>query len=473
MQASSASFRIEARVVQPADERAVVATAALAAMLAPLNSTMIAVALPHVMAEFGAGMAGAGWLVTGYLIAMAALQPVAGKLGDRLGRRRMILGGVASFGLFSLGAATASGLPALLAFRVLQAVAGAVALPNGAALIRELVPPDRRARRFGLIGAAAALAAAAGPPLGGWLVGIAGWRAVFFVNLPLVALALGLGWGGVPAGSRRRGNSSFDLIGALLLPLGLLAASALLIHGPKIFPVPRPLVGAALVALAAIFLARESRHPDPVVQPRLFGHRGFAAANAAIALSNLAMYSTLLAIPILLSRRTGLASATAGLVLAAMSVGMVVFAPIGGRLADRLGRRWPTLVGLWLLAAGLLPLALHGGRVTMLSIVAGLALAGAGLGLSAASLQAAAIEAVEPSDSGVAAGIFSTNRYLGSIVGSGVLAGLLGPASDGSAGFGAVFAMAAGAALLSVLAAAALPPGTAPSAATASFRLRR
>lgn len=109
----------------------------------------------------------------------------------------------------------------------------------------------------------------------------------------------------------------------------------------------------------------------------------------------------------------------------------------------------------------------------MLPIVGGLALTGAGLGLSAASLQTVAIEAVEPNDSGVASGILSTSRYLGSIVGSSVLAGLLGAVSDEAAGFGAVFAMAVGAALLSVLAAAALPPGTAPSTATVPFRLRR
>jgi MFS family permease len=181
-------------VAVPAAERAALITVALATMLAPLNSTMIAVALPHVITEFGADMASAGWLVTAYLITMASLQPVAGKLGDRLGRRRLILGGVAYFGLASLGAAMASSLPALLFFRVQQAIAGAVALPNGAALVRELVPAGRRAGRFGLVGAAIALAAAAGPPLGGLLVGTAGWRAIFTVNLLLIIPALALGW---------------------------------------------------------------------------------------------------------------------------------------------------------------------------------------------------------------------------------------------------------------------------------------
>src|SRR5207244_3815014 len=133
-------------------ERPIMATAALSTMLAPLNSTMIAVALPSIMAEFGASVAAAGWLVTGYLIGMAALQPVAGKLGDRFGRRRFILVGLAYFGLASLGATLATSLEMLIFFRIQQAIAGAVALPNGTALVREVLPPERRASGFGMVG---------------------------------------------------------------------------------------------------------------------------------------------------------------------------------------------------------------------------------------------------------------------------------------------------------------------------------
>jgi len=457
MPVSSASAPLDALApARSTSERVTVVAVALTTMLAPLSSTMIAVALPHVMAEFDADVASVGWLVTSYLIAMAALQPVAGKIGDRLGRRRLILGGVAWFGLVSLGAATSSSLPSLLFFRVQQAVAGAVALPNGAALLRETVPAERRAGRFGLVGAAVALAAAAGPPLGGLLVGTAGWRAIFYVNLLLILPTLALVWRWIPVGARRGNGHPFDLAGAALLSAGLIGTTGLLTHGLKSDPVPATLLGIALVVLAATLLRRELRHPDPVLQPRLFGRRDFAAANAAIALSNLAMYSTLLAIPILLLRRTGWTSAEAGLVLAVMSLGMVVFSPLGGRLADRLGRRAPTVAGLSLVALGLVPLALGGSRVTTQALLAGLGLIGAGLGLSSAGLQAAALEAAGPGEAGVASGVFSTSRYLGSIVGSGALAGFLGPAGDGVTGFAAVFLMAAAAALLSALVGSAL-----------------
>ncbi len=145
-------------------------TAALAVMLVPLNSTMIAVAIPDIARDFGGDAGSATWLVSGYLIAMASLQPLAGKLGDRFGRRPLILGGLAWFAAASLGAALAPSLPVLIAFRLQQAVAGALAFPNALAVVREVLPEERRGAAFGTLGSAIALAAAAGPPLGGALV---------------------------------------------------------------------------------------------------------------------------------------------------------------------------------------------------------------------------------------------------------------------------------------------------------------
>jgi MFS family permease len=470
-------------------------------MLAPLNSTMIAVTLPQVMHEFDAGPATASWLVTSYLITMAALQPVTGKLGDRLGRRQLVLGGLACFGAASLAATAAPDLPALLLCRVLQAVGGAIALPNGTALVREVVPAARRASAFGLVGAAVAVAAAAGPPLGGLLAGFGGWRAIFFANVPLVVPALVVGWRILPTGARhpalsgwdrhpisrvgsardevrvqgrqpspaaarahavpRRAPGSpigrgteharspgsrvtpyaerlpFDLAGALLLAAILIAGALLLAQGHRALSATALAWGSSLFGGAvAFFVWFELRQPDPVLQPRFFRHRGFTAANSALALSNLAMYGTLLVVPILLSSRAGWTSAQTGLVLAALSVGTVVCAPLGGRLADRLGRQRPTVAGLALLAAGLLPLAVSGGALPPAGLLGALGLAGVGLGLSQAGLQTAAVEAVERGATGVAAGVSSTSRYAGSIVASSALAALLGSASARSASAG-------------------------------------
>jgi MFS family permease len=297
------------------------------------------------------------------------------------------------------------------------------------------------------VGAAIAFAAAAGPPLGGFLVSQAGWRSIFEVNVVLVLPAVLIGWRSIPARRIRASHASFDVAGSVLFLTMLLGAAALLTGGS--WNAGTMIATIALGMTSTLFLRRELRHPDPVLQPRFFRLRAFAAANAAVALSNLAMYTTLLAIPILLLRRP---SVEVGLVLAAMSVGMVVLAPVGGRLADGWGRRWPTVIGLFGLALGLLPLASTGGTIATFALLGSLAVAGVGLGLSSAGLQVAAVESVVIEQSGVAAGVFSTSRCLGSIVGASLLAGMLGPVEDGVSGFGVVFIMAVAAALLSALA---------------------
>ena len=451
------------RASTPDGELRLVAAVALATMLAPLNSTMIAVALPPIAAQFQAG-ASAPWLVTAYLIAMASLQPVAGKLGDRFGRRPLMLGGLAYFALASLGAALAPSFGWLLAMRVQQGIAGAIAFPNGAAMLREAIPGARRGGRFGLVGAGAGLAAALGPPVAGLLVWSTGWQSIFYVNVLLIVPAAWLGWRAFPRARPRPPTSSprvasprsFDLAGAVLLSITLITAAAELTHHGALGTWAR--LGWLMAAATAIlFVVVEWRHPDPAVQIRLFGRRAFAAANAAVATSNFAMYVTLLAVPLLLAARAG-SSAGAGAVLAAMSGAMFVASPLGGWLADRWGRRRPALVGLSLLLAGTLLLATAGAGISILLLVGALVLVGLGIGAATAALQTTAVESVPPRDAGMASGVYTTSRYLGSIVGSALLAHLAAGsgALTGPAFIGTVFVMVAGASVLALLTALGL-----------------
>ena len=434
--------------------RNVLFTIILGAMLVPLNSTMIAVALPHLIVDFDTDLSSAGWLVTGYLIAMASLQPVAGKLGDRLGRRTLLLAGLGWFGLSSLGAGLAPNLPILIAFRIQQAVAGALVFPNGIALLRATAPPGRLGRRLGLVMGALPLAAALGPLVAGVLLAFADWRAIFLVNLPLVVVPLVLGWRSLPRTVRMPANAGFDVLGGVLLSVFLLATAWALNRGVS---ATGATAGVLACVAAALFAAREFRHPHPLIQLRLFRDSQFVAANGGVALSNLAMYVTLFALPVLLSRRGGWTGAQIGLVVTTMTLTMTMFAsaPVGGRLADRYGARLPASAGLGLMTSCLVPFALGVSQLSGLAIVALLFGVGAGLGVASVPLQLAAIEAVDVSESGLVAGIFSTSRYLGSITGISLFAGALAPAATGTAGFGPLFAMvaaaAAGAAALSLL----------------------
>lgn len=392
------------RASSASSDRAVLAAVALSGTLLPLNSTMLAVALPDIASGTGGGVAASSWLVTSYVVAMATLGPFAGRLGDRLGRRRVLLWGLALFALTSAAAGAAPSLGLLVAARVAQAVAGSLVFPNAIALLRDALPEGHRARGFGLLGSAVGAAAAIGPALGGGLVGAWGWRAIFLVNVPVVAAAV------------------------------VLTLRAL----PAVAPAPTP-ASAGAPKHARWDWARPLRIPV------------FGAASGAVALSNLAMYGTLLAVPVVLAGRPGWSAADAGLALAMLSVAMIAVAPFGGRVADRRGHRLPAAGGLALLTVSTALLAAMGAAPSAAGLAGALLLGGIGLGLANAAVQTAAIEAVAPRDAGVAAGLFSTARYGGSIVSALLLATLLGGGSEHAQAFFAVAALsAAGAALLAL-----------------------
>lgn len=219
-----------------------------------------------------------------------------------------------------------------------------------------------------------------------------------------------------------------------------------------------PFLAASGIALAVAFaylLRHELRHDDPVIHPRLFAIRPFAAATGGVALSNLSFYTTLLATPILLADEVGWDPLEIGLALTVLSGPTIIFAPLGGRLGDRLGHRLPAVAGHALATAGLVPLALgaegHAG-----ALLGSLAAAGVGFALAMAPLQTSAVEAVGAAQAGVASGLFSTSRYLGSIVGSVALAALLVSTDAGVTGFGAVAALVVAAALVATVVSAGL-----------------
>jgi EmrB/QacA subfamily drug resistance transporter len=411
----------------------------LGACLAPLNSTMLLVALPEILDDFSARLSSGGWLITTYLIAVAAFQTPAGKLGDRIGHRRVFMAGLVTFMVATTGAAAAPTLPVLVALRMCQGVAIAAVFPNGWAMLRRSAPPDRIASRFAVVGSVLSVSVAVGPPLSGILIDLAGWRAVFLVNLALAAPALVLGRGIRPAPVPERAGA-FDLAGALGWTVLLVATAALFNAGTG--PGGSPLllaVGLVAVAVAGTALVRRAlAHPDPVVQPRFFTRPAFAAANAGIGFGNLAFYLTFIVVPLALKDRPGATGLRTGLVLSAPALAFMVLVPLGGRLADRVGRRRPAVIGMSLMAAGLAPLPVAGAGIPLPVLVPALMVTGAGLALASSAMQAAALDAVRPEESGAASGVYATSRYLGSIIGSSLLAAAGDP--TGRAVFGLILA---------------------------------
>jgi EmrB/QacA subfamily drug resistance transporter len=432
---------------------------ALGAILAPLNSTMIAVALPGIVSDFNASVASATWLVTAYLVVMASVQPLAGKIGDGMGRRKLILASLTLFLIVSIGAALAPNIWVVLAFRVGQALAISIVLSNSFAILRQTVPASRRGKTFGMVEAATGLSAAAGPLVGGLLITLSDWRAIFFVNVPFVIVAIVLAWQSLPHDSKSSAWKGFDYKGAVLLPASLVTLAIFFIMISRGAD-PQSLVPVAIATLAlfAVLLKFELAHPNPVFQPRFYKIRGFAAPSVSIATSNLAMYSLLLVVPLLLTSRGGYTELEIGLILTSLSVGMALLTPLGGRLADKLGRRTPVVVGLAITAAGTLFPAFGGADIAIVPLVIGLGLVGVGIGISGPGGRTSAVESIPAKHAGVASGTYSTSRYFGSIVGSAILAGLIGIDRSSTEGIDTVFLIVTASAIIAVVAATFMKP---------------
>jgi len=419
--------------------------------LTPLNSTMIAVALPSLVTAFEVGVGGVSWIVTVYLVTMASLQPVAGRLGDSYGHRRLFLAGCAGLGAASIACALAPTLPALVAFRALQGVCAAVVNPNGTAIIRHAFPPEARGRAFGWLAACMTIGAAVGPAVGGLLVSGYGWASIFWVNLPILAVVVPLAVRRLPE-TGRHGRRGFDVGGAALLSLTLATGVVVLARLSR----PAPLAAAATLATTGLVLggalyAWERRHPNPIVDFRLFRHPGFAGASAAVLLTNLVMYTTLLLLPLFLASVQGRGPREVGGVLVIYSGVMALLSPVGGFLSDRLGPAVPVTGGTVLLLAGTGLLLRIDADTPLSGLAIALAAGAAGVGLQMGAEQSAALGSAPAAMSGVAGGIWGTGRYLGAILASVLLGAVVERRLD-TEGFRSVLyvAAAAGVVLLPV-----------------------
>ena len=428
---------------------------ALGSILSPLNSTMLAVALPSVMDEFSVDPATVASLVTLYLASVAVALPASGSIGDRFGHRGSFLVGVTGFGAASLLAATAGSFTVLAASRVLQAVSGALVSTSSTALVRAEAPAGRRGAAFGLFDSLTSISAAIGPLVGGLLVAGFGWRAMFLLAVPVsVAALLIVARTARPTRAGRSAARPIDIPGLALLGATIVAA---------LVGLRSPLdgsVGSMSLAIAALlggaFVIVESRTDQPAVDPRLVATPTFAAALAGVFGMTVILHGCFLVVPLLVERLQGGSPATTGLVLLGISALWAVAAPFGGRLSDRVGRRRPAVIGGIVTAIGLAILASLGASATWLVLAALLSLVGTGMGIAGSPRQTAAMEAVGPDRAGMAAGTYYTGRYLGGVVGASVAGAVLGQAVTGDA-VSAVFAILAVTGLLVTVASVGLP----------------
>lgn len=408
------------------------ASLSLPMLLSSLGTSSANVGLPTLQQAFAASFQEVQWVVLAYLLAVTAVIVSAGRLGDLIGRRRLLLVGVGLFTAASLLCGAAPTLWLLIAARAAQGLGAAVMMSLTVAMVGEAVPKAKTGSAMGLLGTMSAVGTALGPSLGGVLIAGLGWRALFLVNVPLGILNLLLARRHLPADRRgaKPDRAGFDPVGTLLLALTLAAYALAMTVGRGGFgPLNMALLSAAVLG-AGLFVLAEGRAPTPLLRPTMFRDPVLSAGLAMSALVSTVMMATLVVGPFYLSRALGLETALVGL---ALSGGPLVAALAGlpaGRIVDRFGARRMTVVGLAGMAGGSSALSVMPARLGVAGYVAPVVVMTAGYALFQAANNTAVMAGVRQDRRGVISGMLSLSRNLGLVTGASVM--------------GAVFALASG-----------------------------
>ncbi|MFF9149489.1 MFS transporter [Streptomyces sp. NPDC014861] len=395
------------------------------AMLVALDGTILLVAQPSLQRDFGAGVEQTQWTSTGYLLAVASLLVIAGRLGDRYGHARLLFIGVLGFGAASAGIALAPSLPWVIALRVIQGVFGALLQPATLALLRLTYPPSRIGRPIAIRTSAIALAAGAGPVLGGVLVAYGGWRAVFWINAPVAVVIAALVLTVRPPSPERIASRRLDLTGATLLA----AALALLVHtlagvpqrGWTGAPTVLGLVGAA--ALAAVLTWHERRTAHPTVPHEVARSVPVTASMVTLLVISAGLFGTLFTATFHLQDVLRLDALACGLRVLPLTVLMVLGAPVAATALRRYGARAGATVGTALVVAGIVGLSGLGPSSTWTYTGAAFAVLGAGFAAVMVTATGTVVGDAPPGYAGVVGGLKQTAMNIGPTLGIAVAAG--------------------------------------------------
>jgi len=389
-----------------------------------LDNTIVSVALADVQTSLSSSVSGLQWIVDGYMLAFAALMLTGGTLGDLLGRKRVMLAGVAVFCAGSIVAAVAPDTSTLIAGRIVMGVGAAASEPGTLSLIRHIYPErEERAVALGVWAAVSGLALALGPVLGGVLAAGPGWRWIFWFGLGFGAVALAVAAVTLTE-SRDPEGRKLDVPGLAAGATAILAATFAVIEGEN-----RGygtwwivLLFAAAAALTVIFVLVEQRVPDPVLKLEFLRNPTFAAANVVAFATNLSVFSVFFFTALYLQLITNFSGNQIALVFTSLAVAMIVAGPIAGRWTARVGPRVPMVLGCALAGLGLF---LVDWKLTATTSVAALtwplAIAGLGFGIALVTMTAAVLTLVPSEQSGMAASTVNTSRELGGVFGVAVL----------------------------------------------------
>jgi EmrB/QacA subfamily drug resistance transporter len=433
----------------------------LAAMTASLtlvflDQTAVSVALPPIRDSLGGTDQQLAWVVNAFLLTLAAFAAVGGRLGDLLGRSRVLLLGVTVFTLASMACGLAPSVDWLIAMRAVQGIGAAAMMPVTTAIVAETSPKEQRGRAFGIYLGVASLFLSIGPLIGGALSQLASWRWIFFVNVPIAAATIAVVYRHVrpaqpPHAQLER--RSLDLRGGVLLVLGLGAVVLALMQGEKwgwTAPATMVLLGGGVVSLA-LFGFVESRQHAPLLPLGLLRDREYLGAGFVVVCTRFVSVGAIVLSAIYLQDALGLNPLQAGLAMLPATLPMLLIAPTGGILTDRIGPRASTVAGMVMLVVSLLALGMLAPNVQYSWLVPGLVVFGTGVGLVTVSTSTAGMRDARTEELGEAAGLLATARQVGGTLGLAVMTAVYSAVASGSAtpesigsGLGAALLVAAG-----------------------------
>src|SRR6516164_8923586 len=428
----AAAARVTRREAPVAHPNLVLATTILASSLAFIDGSVVNVGLPAIGRSLSADAGALQWIINAYLLPLSALLLLGGAAGDRFGRRRILIAGILLFVLASLASAAAPSIGVLLAGRSLQGIGAAMLMPNSLAILGSTFSGEEKGRAIGIWAATGAVMGAIGPVLGGWLIDLGNWRAIFLINVPLAAAAVLLALAHVPD-DHDDGNEPLDWIGGALATVGLggLTWSLTAGSGPAGWTALASVAATLALTMLALFLIVEGRRGERAMMPlALFASRSFIGLTLLTFLLYGALGALLVLIPYVLIEAAGYSGTAAGAALLPLPLVLSLTSPMMGRLAGRLGARLPLALGSLIVGLGFL-LALRFDSNYWTGVLPAILVIAVGLSGAVAPLTTAVLSSVDARHTASASGFNSAVARTGGLVATALLGTVLaahGPA---------------------------------------------
>jgi len=404
--------------ITPAKRRQVIIAVAFGTFMAPLDSSVVNIALPNISSHFQAPLTTVEWVVMAYLLMTSSLLLTFGRMGDMYGHKRIYLTG---FGIFTAGSLLCALSPTILFLifcRAVQAIGAGMMMSMGPAIVTDVTPPQERGKALGAVAVSVSVALAAGPVVGGFLTAKFGWPSIFYINLPIGIMAILLGQKVIPS-TRAKEAQPFDIKGSVTIFTALIMLLLPLSYAERAGWSNPYILGSLAVGLALLvfFVYVENRIEFPMMDLSLFRNRLFFMSNLSALLSYMAMFFVFLLMPFYLQQLRHLSPAAAGLLLIPSPLTMMLVAPVFGAVSDRVDTRYISSLGMAIMTFGIWLISSLKVDSPVYIIIIGMIIIGMGSGMFQTPNNSAIMGVVPPNRRGIAASLLATMRNLGMVLG--------------------------------------------------------